>query len=152
MCLSANDPHFRNVWSRVIRPHALFLFSPSLSLVQTAAANPGHGTKFLIDDQFRIPLGVQLTEATTSRGLAPKPPESGWYPQRLPLWLDGVSVGKDTQSYEYFSLCYDDPAPGQGWPREGECGLPSLPYGVSIRTRDWHFATSLVCVTKTQCL
>ena len=23
---------------------------------------------------------------------------------------------------------------------EGECGLPSLPYGVSIRTRDWHFA------------
>ena len=34
-------------------------------------------------------------------------------PQHLPYWLDGVSVGTDTQSYEYFSLCYDDPAPGQ---------------------------------------
>ena len=45
MCLSANDPHFCNVWLRFIRAHALFPFSPSLSLVQTAAANPGHGTK-----------------------------------------------------------------------------------------------------------
>ena len=105
-------------------------------------------------DQFPlwIPLGVQTTDTTASRGLTPKPPESGWYPRCLLLWLNGVSVRKDTQSYEYFSLCYDDPAPGQEWPREGECGLPSLPYGVSIRTRDWHFATSLVCVTKTQCL
>ena len=34
-------------------------------------------------------------------------------PQCLPYWLDGVSVGTDTRSYEYFSLCYDDPAPGQ---------------------------------------
>ena len=103
-------------------------------------------------DQFRIPLGVQLADATASRGLAPKPPKSGWYPQCLLLWIDSVSVGKDTQLYEYFSLCYDDPAPGQGSPREGECGLPSLPYGVSNRTRDWHFATGLVRITKTQCL
>ena len=65
-------------------------------------------------DQFRIPLGVQSTDTTASRGLAPKPPESGWYPQCLPYWIDGISVRKDTQSYEYFSLCYDDPAPGQG--------------------------------------
>ena len=82
-------------------------------------------TEFCID-QLRIPLGVQLTDATANGGLAPKPPEPGWYPQWLPLRLDGVSVRKDTQSYECFSLCYDDPAPGQGWPREGECGLPSL--------------------------
>ena len=68
-------------------------------------------------DQFCFPLDIQLTDATASRGLAPKPPESGWYPQCLPYWIDGVSFRKDTQSYEYFSLCYDDPAPGQGWPR-----------------------------------
>ena len=82
-------------------------------------------TEFCID-QLRIPLGVQSTDTTANGGLAPKPPEPGWYPQCLPLWLDGVSIRKDTQSYECFSLCYDDPAPGQGWPREGECGLPSL--------------------------
>ena len=70
-------------------------------------------TEFCID-QLRIPLGFQSMDATANRGLAPKPPESGWYPQCLLLWLDGVSVRKDTQSYEYFSLCYDDPAPGQG--------------------------------------
>ena len=35
-------------------------------------------------------------------------------PQRVPYWLDGVSIGMDTRLYEYFSLCYDDPAPGQG--------------------------------------
>ena len=70
-------------------------------------------TEFCID-QLRIPLSVQSTDATANGGLAPKPPESGWYPQCPPLWLDGISVRKDTQSYEYFSLCYDDPAPGQG--------------------------------------
>ena len=70
-------------------------------------------TEFCID-QLRIPLGVQSTDATANGGLAPKPPEPGWYPQCLPLWLDSVSIRKDTQSYEYFSLCYDDPAPGQG--------------------------------------
>ena len=41
-------------------------------------------TEFCID-QFWIPLGVQSTDATANRGLAPKPPESGWYPQCLPL-------------------------------------------------------------------
>ena len=50
-------------------------------------------TEFCID-QLRIPLGVQSTDATANGGLAPKPPESGWYPQHLPLWLDGVSVRK----------------------------------------------------------
>ena len=65
-------------------------------------------------DQFWVPLGIQLTDATATRGLAPKPPKSGWYPKHLPLWIDGVSVRKDTQLSEYFSLCYDDPAPGQG--------------------------------------
>ena len=70
-------------------------------------------TEFCIG-QLWIPLGVQSTDATANGGLAPGPPEPGWYPQCLPLWLDGVSVRKDTQSYECFSLCYDDPAPGQG--------------------------------------
>ena len=70
-------------------------------------------TEFCID-QLRIPLGVQSTDATANGGLAPKPPEPGWYPQCLPLWLDSVSIRKDTQLYECFSLCYDDPAPGQG--------------------------------------
>ena len=60
-------------------------------------------------DQLRIPFGVQSTDATANGGLAPKPPESG-----VCTVSDGVSVGKDTQSYEYFLLCYDDPAPGQG--------------------------------------
>ena len=45
-------------------------------------------------DQFWIPLDVQLTDATASRGLAPKPAKSGWYPQHLPLWIDGISIGK----------------------------------------------------------
>ena len=36
-------------------------------------------TEFCID-QLRIPLGIQLTDATANGGLAPKPPESGWYP------------------------------------------------------------------------
>ena len=68
-------------------------------------------TEFCID-QLRIPLGVQSTDTTANGGLAPKPPESGWYPRHLPYWPDGISVGTNTQSYEYFSLCYDDPAPG----------------------------------------
>ena len=32
-------------------------------------------------DQLQIPFGVQSTDATANGGLAPKPPESGWYPR-----------------------------------------------------------------------
>ena len=31
-------------------------------------------------DQLQIPFGVQSTDATANGGLAPKPPETGWYP------------------------------------------------------------------------
>ena len=45
MSLFTNDPQSRDVQLRSIRPHALFLFEPSLSLFQTATTDPGHGTK-----------------------------------------------------------------------------------------------------------
>ena len=40
-------------------------------------------------------------------------PSQDSIPQCLLYWWDGVSAGTDTRSYEYFSLCYDNPAPGQ---------------------------------------
>ena len=87
MCLSTYDPHFRDVQLRSIRPHALFPFGPSLSLFQTAATNPGHGTRFLAGlffcflhgfwdlisicscpelctSQLQIPCGVRSKDAT----------------------------------------------------------------------------------------
>ena len=35
-------------------------------------------------------------------------------PNAFRYGLTALASERDTQLYEYFSLCYDDPAPGQG--------------------------------------
>ena len=63
MSLSAHDPQSRDVQLQSIRPHALFSFGPSLSLFQTAATDPGHGTKILTGAGSSVILPLQLVTA-----------------------------------------------------------------------------------------
>ena len=58
--------------------------------------------------------------------------QNGWYPQRGPTTRLAALDAERIPNCKGTSRCVnDDPAPGQGWPREGECGLPSLASVVS---------------------
>ena len=53
--------------------------------------------------------------------------QEGWYPRRGPTTRLAALDAERIPNRKGTSRCVnDDPAPGQGWPREGECGLPSL--------------------------
>ena len=58
--------------------------------------------------------------------------QNGWYPRRGPTTRLAALDAERIPNHKGTSRCVnDDPAPGQGWPREGECGLPSLASVVS---------------------
>ena len=58
--------------------------------------------------------------------------QNGWYLRRGPTTrLAALDAGRIPNRKGTSRCVNDDPAPGQGWPREGECGLPSLASVVS---------------------
>ena len=103
MSLSTHDPQYRDVQLQSIRPHALFSFGPSLSLFQTAATDPGHGTKILTAWFFSNPSSL------TRYG------QNGWYPRRGPTTrLAALDAGQIPNRKGTSRCVNDDPAPGQG--------------------------------------
>ena len=82
----------------------------------------------------------------------PKPPKSGWYPQSLMYCVRCASIRKGYPVIWVLLIVLWRPCTWAGMTEGRRMWSPSLPYGVSVRTWDWHFATSLVCITKTQCL
>ena len=55
--------------------------------------------------QLQIPFCVQSTDAMASGGLAPKPPETGWYPRRFSVMCLAALASKGVPNHKSTSRC-----------------------------------------------